>query len=85
MLSQVLHSNTAIFHCGTNVTRADRQRTDHTTEKVDEYNRYHPMDVHQCWSDCWWYMTRRDCRLLEFGPGSSADLEASPVVCGKCT
>jgi len=48
MLSQVLHSNTATFHCETNVTRADRQRTDHTTEKVDEYNRYQPMDVHQC-------------------------------------
>ena len=33
MLSQVLHSNTAIFHCGTNVTRADRQRTELINKK----------------------------------------------------
>jgi len=77
MLSLVLHINTAPLHHGCKV---DRQRTDHATEKVDEYNRYQPMDVHQCWSDCWWSTTRRDHRLSEFGPGSSADLVASPVV-----
>ena len=34
MLSQVLRSNTAAFHCGTNVTRADRQRTDQQRKRL---------------------------------------------------
>ena len=73
-------SGAAQQHCNIPLwNECHRQRTDHTMEKVDEYNRYHPMDVHQCWSDCWWYMTRRDRRLSEFGP-VSVDLEASPVV-----